>query len=98
MKTKLKNGYVYVYCPDHKYSETKNGWILQHRKVVEDFIKKKLSSNACIHHLDEHKKNNDIKNLMIFKSSKEHASWHTKLKRYGYLTNPMKRQIAERWF
>ena len=37
-----QKGYVLIYKPDHKYSETKKGWIYEHRAKVEDFIKQAL--------------------------------------------------------
>lgn len=98
MEKKLKKGYVLINLPNHKYSKPdKNNWIFEHRAVVENYIKRCLKPRECIHHLNSRKKDNRISNLMIFKNHKKHAEWHNKLKRYGYLTNPMKREIAERW-
>ncbi len=93
---KIKSGYVEIFKPDHKYSKTKNGWILEHRVVVEDFLKRGLKSGECIHHLDENKQNNKIENLMLFKSHAKHSSFHTKIKQFGF-TNPILRQIKKRW-
>jgi len=97
MKIRIKNGYIEIYCPEHKYSKTKKGWILEHRKICEDFLKRSLKRNECVHHIDLNKKNNKIENLMIFKNHKKHASWHNKLKRYGYHTQPMQTEIKKRW-
>ncbi len=94
---KIKKGYVWIYAPDHKYSKTKKGWIWEHRLVCENFIGKALKGGNVVHHFDENKENNKISNLMIFRGQKEHSSWHNKLKRYGYLTKPMLREIANRW-
>lgn len=91
-----KKGYVLVYKPDHKYSNTKNGWIREHRAVVEDFIKRKLEKGECIHHIDGDKTNNQIGNLMLFKNHKEHSSFHNKIRQFGF-TNPVLRQIRDRW-
>jgi len=91
-----KKGYFLIYKPDHKYSETKNGWIYNHREVVENFIKRKLKKGECIHHIDEDKTNNKIENLMLFKSHKEHSSFHNKVRQFG-MTNPVLRQIENRW-
>lgn|SRR3990167_9664363 len=96
MEKKSKSGYVIVYCPEHKHSKTKNGWIFEHRIVIENFINQGLKIGQCIHHIDLNKTNNKIENLMIFNSNKEHSSWHNKLKRHG-LTNPMKRFLENRW-
>ena len=95
IEKKIKGGYVFIYKPDHKYSKTKQGWIFEHRSVVEDFLKRGLKGE-CIHHIDENKQNNKIENLMLFKSNKEHSSFHTKIRQFG-MTNPIKRQIENRW-
>jgi hypothetical protein len=95
-KKKDKNGYVLVYLPNYTISKTKKGWILEHRAVVETFLNRSLKVGECIHHIDFNRHNNKIDNLMLFKSHKEHASFHNKLKQFG-ITNPIKKQINERW-
>ena len=96
LKRKIKKGYILIYKPDHKYSKTKKGWILEHRAVVEDFIKRELKRGECVHHIDFDKKNNKIENLMIFKTQSDHMKFHTKIKQFG-ITNPILRQIEKRW-
>ena len=93
---KNRKGYVLIYKPDHKYSLIKKGWILEHRAVVEDFLKRRLKSGECVHHIDGHKKNNKIENLMLFKNNAEHQKFHAKIKQFGF-TTPILRQIEERW-
>jgi len=70
---------------------------LEHRLVVEKKIKRKLKSEEVIHHIDLNRENNKIENLWLFKNQKEHAKWHVKLKKFSYLTNPMRRMIRDRW-
>ena len=97
MKKKIdKKGYVLIHKPDHKYSKPKRGWIQEHRAVVEDFIKRRLKKGECVHHIDENKQNNKIDNLMIFKSHSKHSKFHTKVRQFG-MTNPVLRQIKNRW-
>ena len=97
MKSKLDSkGYILIYKPNHKYSKPKKNWIYEHRVVVENYIKRRLKKNECIHHIDENKTNNKIRNLMIFKSHKAHSSFHNKIRRFGY-TAPILRQIDNRW-
>ena len=95
-KRKIRKGYVWIYKPNHRYSKTKKGWISEHRAVVEDFIGKSLKSGECIHHINMHKKDNKIENLMLFKNNSEHAKFHTKIKQFG-MTRPILRQIEDRW-
>lgn len=68
----------------------------EHLIVVEKFIKRKLKKAERVHHLDSNKKNNNIKNLMLFPNQKEHKSFENKIAQFG-LTNPIKKQIANRW-
>ena len=93
---KNKKGYVLIYKPDHKYSKTKKGWILEHRAVVEDFLKRGLKSLECVHHLNGDKINNNINNLMLFKNNAEHQKFHAKIKQFGF-TTPILKQIEKRW-
>ncbi len=69
---------------------------LNHRAVVERFINRKLKKEEVVHHIDENKKNNKIENLMLFKSQSEHMKFHNKVRQFGF-TNPILRQIEERW-
>lgn len=70
-------------------------WILEHKKVAEIVLKRKLKDSEVIHHINQNKKDNRPSNLMLFENQTEHAKFHIKLKRFPYLTNPMKRQINE---
>lgn len=49
--------------------------VLVHRFVVESFIKRKLSKNECVHHIDGNKLNNSIGNLEIM-AFDDHARSH----------------------
>ena len=94
-KTISFEGYNRVLCPKHPYH--KHNYVQEHRLYVEKFIGRFLEKEETIHHLNEIKIDNRIDNLMVFQSNSEHIKWHIKLKRYGYLTNPMSRQINMRW-
>lgn len=93
MKTKIVNGYVLVKTT---HPNAKNGYIQQHRLVVEEKISRYLTPEEKIHHIDFNKQNNSIKNLMLFKNQKEHMKFHLKIKQFGF-TNPVKTQIKNRW-
>lgn len=71
------------------------GWVLEHRYAVEQFLKRELKSSEVVHHIDEVKSNNLISNLMVFSSQKEHSSFHNKIKRG--MTRHIKEQIRNRW-
>lgn len=89
-----KQGYKYIYFPEHPNS--KGGYIAEHRLVVEKKIKRYLSPEEQVHHINEKKDDNRIENLMLFKNNKEHHKFHAKIRQFGY-TNPIKRQIKNRW-
>ena len=86
---KKVNGYIMV--------RVGNTWIPEHRLVVEEHIKRQLTKDEVIHHLNSYREYNRLDNLMILKNKKQHAQFHIKLQNYGYLTNPMIRQIEDRW-
>lgn len=83
-----KKGYVLI--------NAENKWRHEHRIVVEKKIGRKLTPIEVVHHLDENKQNNKIENLMFFKNDSEHIKFHNKVKQFGF-TNPIKRQIENRW-
>ena len=87
---------MWVYRPDHKYSETKKGWLFEHKEVMENFLKRKLKPSEVIHHLNSNREDNRISNLMLFKSNAEHQKFHTKIRQFG-MTTPIIKQIEERW-
>jgi hypothetical protein len=71
-------------------------WILEHRFIVERFLNRKLTKEEIVHHIDGNKLNNNISNLFLFKSQKNHKSFENKVRQFGF-TNPIKRQILNRW-
>lgn len=75
-----KGDYNYALVPEHP-NATKNGYVLEHRIVMENYLGRLLDKNEVVHHKDGNKKNNNIDNLEIM-SQKEHASLHGK--NYGH--------------
>lgn len=69
----LKAGYVLVYDPSHPNSRS-NGYVLEHRKVMEEHIGRFLSKKEIVHHINEIRDDNRIENLCLFKSNGEHIS------------------------
>ena len=55
---------------DHHRST--NGYVREHILVMEDHLKRKLTDDEVIHHIDGNRKNNKIENLMIFKKHSDH--------------------------
>ena len=93
-KAKLKAGYKLIHSPNHPNAV--KGYVLEHRLIVEKKIGRKLKKEEVVHHINDNKTDNKIENLMLFPTNKEHIKFHTKLRQFG-ITNPIRRQIKERW-
>lgn len=68
-----KDNYILVYCPGHPKAD--NNRVREHRLVMEKHIGRYLKTNEHVHHINENKQDNRIKNLMIIKH-KDHMSIH----------------------
>ena len=68
--------------PEHPNS-TKQGYVLEHRLVMEKKIDRYLTSKEVIHHINEDKQNNSEDNLMLFSNYGEHGKYHWSLKNGG---------------
>lgn len=77
-KMNLKINWKHYYINTNGYlvnCEDRNNPYLVHRKIMEDYIGRKLKNNEIVHHKDMNKLNNDISNLQIVTRS-EHAKIH----------------------
>jgi len=74
LKKISKGMYNYSLVPVHPNC-TKNGYVLEHRIVMENHIGRLLNLNEVVHHKDKNKKNNHISNLELL-NYKEHARLH----------------------
>lgn len=72
-------GYMLMYAPYHPNLNTKDGYVLEHRLVMERKLKRFLLPSEVVHHIDEQKTNNNISNLLLFKNGREHTIHHMKL-------------------
>ena len=74
----------------HGYLRFKDSGVYVHRWVMEKHLERRLRPEEVVHHIDGNKLNNDINNLMLFSSQKEHDNYHRECKRrygtwYAYL-------------
>lgn len=77
------SGYILIRKTTHP-NATKNGYVPLHRLVMEKHLDRYLTKKEVVHHIDENKQNNSIKNLEIVDRSK-HRSIHNE--RIGCKTN-----------
>jgi hypothetical protein len=66
----------------------KNGYIiegndLQHRKIAEQVLNRKLNEKEVIHHIDHNPLNNSPDNFMLFETQKLHKSFENKELQFG---------------
>lgn len=57
-------GYRLIYKPEHPFAKG-NGYVFEHRLVMEKHIGRYLAPNEIIHHLNSIKDDNRIENLII---------------------------------
>lgn len=83
-------GYWMVYAPNHPHCN-KNGYIQEHRLVVEAYIGRLIDTkHEVVHHIDHDKNNNDIRNLLL-----------TTKVNHGRIHNPVRnkpKKIDDSWY
>ena len=78
-----KSGYVFI--------KTEDGWIFQHRYVMEQVLNRKLLITEVVHHIDHNIENNNPSNLQIMTVA-EHTILHHK---GSFRTAEVKSKIAK---
>jgi len=77
-----KYGYVLVYHPTHPHRNA-NGYVKEHRMIIENHIGRYLTKYEEVHHINENKQDNRLENLQ-FMSRREHRSIQRKGKHIDY--------------
>jgi fido (protein-threonine AMPylation protein) len=78
-------GYRHFQKPGHNLARG-DGWVPEHRYIMQEKLGRKLLKNEVVHHKDGNKTNNNINNLELFENNKEHKSAEIKnfpRNRYG---------------
>lgn len=68
---RLVGGYVYIYHPEHPRA-TKQGYVLEHRLVMEGRLGRYLEPEEVVHHVNADRQDNRIENLAVFANNAEH--------------------------
>lgn len=90
-----RDGYVLISCPPGhpfaRYRKSRSfGMILEHRKVMEDHLERYLEPQEVVDHVDGCTLHNDLSNLRVYSTNREHLSETTSgiekdFSRDGYL-------------
>jgi hypothetical protein len=71
-----KTGHIEIRKPEHPTSH-KDGYILEHRYIMEKFLGRNLKRSEIVHHKNGNRSDNRIENLEIITSIGKHRSIHT---------------------
>jgi hypothetical protein len=73
------NGYTWVKVPEGTIGAFKRkpfvNYMLEHRYIMSEHLKRPLNSKEVIHHIDENRSNNKLSNLLLLSIS-EHTKLH----------------------
>ncbi len=68
-------GHIMLHKPEHPNS-TKDGYVMEHRLVMEEKIGRLLKKTEIVHHINGNKSDNRPENLMLFANHAEHKQAH----------------------
>jgi len=72
--TSKTRGYVKQLVPDHPFA--RNGYVLQHRLVMEKMLGRLLTAEEVVHHKNGIKDDNRPENLQLFPNNAAHLQFH----------------------
>lgn len=90
-----KGDYMYALVPNHPKA-TKNGYVLEHRIIMENYLGRILEDNEVVHHLNHDKFDNRLENLQVLTHNK-HSKLHAldKGRKWDRLKCPICNKIFE---
>lgn len=73
------DGYIGIWNPNHKKADNQ-GYVYEHTLVMEKFLKREISKEEEIHHININKQDNNISNLCLC-SHQEHLKIHRSIEK-----------------
>jgi hypothetical protein len=67
----INQGYVYILTPEHPFCK-KNGYVAEHRLVIEKEIGRYITKKESIHHKNKKRNDNRKENLMLLRDKITH--------------------------
>ncbi len=69
------NGYIKILKPNHPFCDC-SGYMKRSRLLMEKHLGRFLDSKEIVHHINEIKDDDQLKNLMVFTSKSAHQRFH----------------------
>lgn len=88
---RTQTGYIVIHSPDHP-NRTSNGYVFEHRLVMEKRLGRYLAAKEVVHHKNGIKDDNRIENLELVATTGEHVSQHFK---QSHRVHELEARIAE---
>lgn len=73
-RVKTTGGYIVIYCPEHPNAKP-NGFVYEHRLIMEKALGRLLSSSEHVHHINGNPADNRVGNLEV-KTNRQHLKDH----------------------
>ncbi len=67
--------YKMIYLPDHHKADSA-GMVYEHQLVAEQILGRQLEDGEEVHHKNHNKLDNDPQNLIVFKTKRDHTTYH----------------------
>lgn len=83
-----RGGYIRIYNPNHPHHNV-NGYVFDHRLVMERILGRHLKPGEVVHHIDGNPANNSPGNLRLFPNQSAHTAHHRKVEK-------LKEEVAAR--